>query len=43
MDLAKSGGRRAKAVIADATADITLMHGELAKAVSAGLGLGIPR
>lgn len=42
-DLAKSGGRRAKAVIADATADISLMHGELAKAVSAGLGLGAPR
>ena len=42
-DLAKSAGKRAKAAIADATADIAVMHGELARAVSAGLGLGATR
>ena len=42
-DLAKSAGKRAKATIADATADISVMHGELARAVSAGLGLGVTR
>jgi MoxR-like ATPase len=38
--LAKSAGRRAKAIIADVSAEITAMHGELARTVSAGLGLG---
>jgi MoxR-like ATPase len=42
-DLAKSAGKRAKAAISDATADIAVMHGELARAVSAGLGLGATR
>ena len=40
-DLAKSAGKRAKAAIAEAKADIGVMHGELARAVSAGLGLGV--
>jgi MoxR-like ATPase len=38
--LAKTGGRRAKAVINDVTSEIAAMHGEIAQAVSAGLGLG---
>ena len=38
-ELARSGGRRAKTVIADASAEIQGMHAELARAVSAGLGL----
>jgi MoxR-like ATPase len=38
--LAKNAGRRAKTVIADVSAEITAMHGELAMTVSAGLGLG---
>lgn len=42
-ELAKSAGKRAKAAIADANADIAVMHGELARAVSAGLGLGVTR
>jgi MoxR-like ATPase len=42
-DLAKSAGKRAKATIAEANADIAVMHGELARAVSAGLGLGAAR
>lgn len=37
--LGKSAGRRAKEVIDAATADITQMHAELARAVSTGLGL----
>jgi MoxR-like ATPase len=37
--LARSAGRRAKDSIDAATADITLMHEELARAVSSGLGL----
>ncbi|MBE2254335.1 MAG: AAA family ATPase [Myxococcus sp.] len=37
--LAKSAGRRAKDTIDAATADITEMHAELARAVSSGLGL----
>jgi MoxR-like ATPase len=37
--LAKSAGPRAKAVIGDATAEIQAMHSELARTVSAGLGL----
>ena len=41
--LAKSAGRRAKEVIADATADIQEMHTELARTVSAGLGLRAAR
>ncbi len=40
-DLAKSGGRRAKVVIADAVAEIQGLHAEVARAVSAGLGLGL--
>ena len=42
-ELARSAGKRAKAAIGDATADIAVMHGELARAVSAGLGLGAMR
>jgi MoxR-like ATPase len=38
-ELAKSGGRRAKAVINDAIAEIRGLHAELARAVSSGLGL----
>jgi MoxR-like ATPase len=38
--LAKGAGRRAKTVIADVSAEISAMHGELARTVSAGLGLG---
>ena len=38
--LAKTAGRRAKSVIADVSAEISAMHGELAMTVSAGLGLG---
>jgi MoxR-like ATPase len=40
-DLAKSGGRRAKAVISDAVAEIQGLHAEVARAVSTGLGLGM--
>ena len=40
-DLAKSGGRRAKAVVADAAAEVQSLHAELARAVSSGLGLGM--
>ncbi len=40
-ELALSGGRRAKAVVADASAEIHLMHDELARALSAGLGLTV--
>jgi MoxR-like ATPase len=38
-ELAKSGGRRAKAVIGDAVAEIQGLHAEVARAVSSGLGL----
>ncbi len=38
-ELARSGGRRAKTVIADASSEIQQMHAEMARAVSAGLGL----
>ena len=38
--LAKGAGRRAKTVIADVSAEISTLHGELARTVSAGLGLG---
>jgi MoxR-like ATPase len=41
QDLAKSAGRRAKTTIKDAVAEIQGMHAELARAVSAGLGIGI--
>jgi MoxR-like ATPase len=41
--LGKSAGRRAKEVIADATADIQTMHSDLARIVSAGLGLRTTR
>jgi MoxR-like ATPase len=37
--LAKGAGRRASAVIKDATEEIVAMHAELARTVSAGLGL----
>lgn len=40
-ELAKSGGRRAKVVIDDAVAEIRGLHGEVARAVSTGLGLGL--
>ena len=39
-ELAQSGGRRARNVVADAATEIQSMHAELARAVSAGLGLG---
>lgn len=38
--LAKNAGRRAKKVIAEVTGEITSMHSDLAKTVSAGLGIG---
>ena len=38
-ELSRSGGRRAKTVISDASTEIQAMHAELARAVSAGLGL----
>jgi MoxR-like ATPase len=38
--LAKGAGRRAKTVIADVSSEISALHGELARTVSAGLGLG---
>ena len=38
-ELSRSGGRRAKTVIADASAEIQSMHAEMARTVSAGLGL----
>ena len=38
-DLAKSAGRRAKAVIDEATTEIAELHADLARTVSAGLGL----
>lgn len=38
--LTKSAGRRAKTVIAEVSSEINAMHGELARTVSAGLGLG---
>ena len=37
--LAKGAGRRASSVITDATEEIVAMHAELARTVSAGLGL----
>lgn len=40
-ELAKSGGRRAKAVISDAVAEIQGLHAEVARAVSQGLGIGL--
>jgi MoxR-like ATPase len=40
-ELVKSGGRRAKAVISDAVAEIQGLHAEVARAVSTGLGLGL--
>jgi len=39
QELAKSAGRRAKAVIGDAVAEIQGLHAEVARAVSSGLGL----
>jgi MoxR-like ATPase len=41
QELAKSCGRRAKAVIGDAIAEIQGLHAEVARAVSSGLGLGM--
>ena len=38
-ELALKGGRRARAVVAGASAEIDAIHRELAQAVSAGLGL----
>jgi MoxR-like ATPase len=42
-ELAMAGGRRARAVVADASAEINAMHTELARAVSTGLGLRAAR
>lgn len=39
-DLAKSGGRRSKAVISDAVAEIQGLHAEMARAVAQGMGIG---
>lgn len=39
-ELAKSAGRRAKAVIADAVAEIQGLHAEMARTVAQGMGLG---
>ncbi len=41
QELAKAAGRRAKAVISDAVAEIQGLHAEVARAVSSGLGLGM--
>jgi MoxR-like ATPase len=41
QELAKSAGRRAKAVISDAVTEIQGLHAEVARAVSSGLGLGM--
>jgi MoxR-like ATPase len=41
QELAKTGGRRSKAVISDAAAEIQGLHAEVARAVSSGLGLGM--
>jgi MoxR-like ATPase len=41
QELAKAAGRRAKAVIGDAIAEIQGLHAEVARAVSSGLGLGM--
>ena len=38
-ELGTSGGRRARQTVAEASTEINLMHGELARAVSVGLGL----
>jgi len=38
--LSKSAGRRAKTAIAEAAQEISAMHAELGRAVSAGLGIG---
>ncbi len=40
-ELAKSAGRRAKATIGDVVAEIQGLHADLARAVSAGLGIGL--
>lgn len=40
-ELTKSAGRRAQATIRDAIAEIQGLHAELARAVSAGLGIGL--
>ena len=40
-ELAKAGGRRAKAVIGEAIGEIRGLHAEVARAVSTGLGLGL--
>lgn len=40
-ELAKSAGRRARVAIGDAIAEIQGLHAELARAVSAGLGIGL--
>jgi MoxR-like ATPase len=39
VELAQAAGRRAHAVVADASTEIQGMHAEVARAVSAGLGL----
>ncbi len=39
-ELAKLGGRRAKALVADAQRQIQQLHSELARSISKGLGLG---
>ena len=41
QELAKTGGRRSKAVISDAAAEIQGLHAEVAREVSSGLGLGM--
>lgn len=40
-ELGRSGGRRAKEVVADATAEVNGLHADLARTVSTGLGLGM--
>jgi MoxR-like ATPase len=40
-ELAQSAGRRARVAIGDAVAEIQGLHAELARAVSAGLGIGL--
>ena len=41
--LVKSAGRRGREVVSDASAEINAMHSDLARAVSAGLGLRAAR
>jgi hypothetical protein len=43
VKLAKAAGKRGRGIVTDARAEIDAMHDELARAVSAGLGLRAAR